>query len=502
MIIKLNKVISCSSEHPNFPASNLLHNPPPGPWKCAKPGEMLATVILELSEPSCIIGLDIGNYRSCIIIVEASKSTEPDHWTQIINHQFLTHDEAANNKFKDQVQLFTKKELNSDILKEKFDRVKVTCMQSANLKELFGLAFITLRTEVVIDLGINVFGRFKMKAEEPEKARLSFKEKYLNLFPEKQKSYKEELAEKIKETTVNNFNKRQEEERQPRKRPLLEKLEAGKSEEVFGKKPNEDTSEAGTSTSSIRKPNGVTRTPFGDIISTPERQKNPPSKQQNIVTKTETKMQLNDKKNVKEDDDKKQKKPRRRLKIIDDDDEDDTEDEKCTCSKNSPDEKCKVCKRLPTPTAEKLLPRKKTKIDPPKNTAKKEFSKLMEDVTFALSGYVNPQREEIRRKALKMGAKYVADPNTTNNKCTHLICAFKNTPKSQQLKGHSKIVSHIYIEECFDHKKRFPWRRYALNSSDKKQPESEEEIDGSASPPPPVNPYEVETESESNDGDY
>ena len=127
MIIKLEKVISCSSEHPSYPASNLLEyrTTSNSSWRCAKPGESLATVIFQFAETSCITGVEIGNYRSCIVIVTASTNAEPDNWIPIINHQFLTHDEAANGKFKDQMQIFTKKDLNPEILKMKFDRVKV-----------------------------------------------------------------------------------------------------------------------------------------------------------------------------------------------------------------------------------------------------------------------------------------------------------------------------------------------------------------------------------------
>ena len=124
----------------------------------------------------------------------------------------------------------------------------------------------------------------------------------------------------------------------------------------------------------------------------------------------------------------------------------------CTCNLK-PDELCKNCNLLPE--TKKLATQivKKKPVKP--NKPKKEFSKLFEDVKFSLSGYVNPQRDEIRRKALKMGAKYIADPNITNNKCTHLICAFKNTPKYQQLKGHCKVVGHKFIEDCCDKKKRY-----------------------------------------------
>lgn len=41
---------------------------------------------------------------------------------------------------------------------------------------------------------------------------------------------------------------------------------------------------------------------------------------------------------------------------------------------------------------------------------------------------------------------------------------------------------------------RIPWRRYALDSTEKSQPESEEEIEGSTSPIHTPNVYEQETD--------
>lgn len=189
MIIKLEKVISCTSEDPAYPASNLLQQRSNTSWRCAKPGELLASVIFQLGQPACITGMDIGNYRSCIVVVTASTSAEPDDWIPIINHQFMTHDEAANGKFRDQVQLFTKKELNPENIRTKFDRVKVTCMQSANHRVAFGLSFIVLRTEVVVELGIDVFGRFKLKNSEQTSVD-DLKEKYNKLVPSKRASYR------------------------------------------------------------------------------------------------------------------------------------------------------------------------------------------------------------------------------------------------------------------------------------------------------------------------
>ncbi|KOC65518.1 DNA repair protein XRCC1 [Habropoda laboriosa] len=489
MIIKLAKVISCSSEHPSYPVSNLLQHHSNSSWRCAKPGEMLATVIFQLAEPSCITGLDIGNYRTCVIVVTASTSAEPDNWIPIVNHQFLTHDEAANGKFKDQVQIFTKKELNPETIKIKFDRVKVTCMQSANLKELFGLSFIVLKTEVTVDLGLDIFGRFKLKQpEDKNKSTVDdFKEKYLKMIGKKKTDYKGELLTKVKETGMNNFSKRQEDNREPMKRPLLEKLEAGKVEEVFESK-NKDSNNSNSVNNSKCKDekiaNDITakRTPFGDIIPpcAPKANKRDTKENENLKNvNSKKRSSICEESSLEENIIKKKK--------------------NCPQCQDAPENKiCKDCGKLPEPKPiirpEETTKKKAVESQKPK----KLFSKLFEDVSFSLSGYVNPQRDEIRRKAFQMGAKYIADPNTTNKKCSHLICAFKNTPKYQQLKGHSKIVSHTFIEDCFNEKTRFPWRRYALDNTDRTGNESEEEISGSSSPPRTSNVFDVDTDSDSN----
>jgi DNA-repair protein XRCC1 len=46
------------------------------------------------------------------------------------------------------------------------------------------------------------------------------------------------------------------------------------------------------------------------------------------------------------------------------------------------------------------------------------FNQIMSGVVFALSGFVNPKRGDIRDEALKMGAKYRPD---WDQNCTHLM---------------------------------------------------------------------------------
>lgn len=52
------------------------------------------------------------------------------------------------------------------------------------------------------------------------------------------------------------------------------------------------------------------------------------------------------------------------------------------------------------------------------SVARKPFNRLLEDVTFVISGYQNPLRAELRSKAVQMGAKYKANWDST---CTHLM---------------------------------------------------------------------------------
>lgn len=103
----------------------------------------------------------------------------------------------------------------------------------------------------------------------------------------------------------------------------------------------------------------------------------------------------------------------------------------------------------------------------------KPLHKLMEGVVFVLSGFQNPYRGELRDKALEMGAKYRPD---WGKGCTHLICAFKNTPKYQQVAGQGKIVTKNWIYDSYKQRKHLPWRNYRLGTAPS-PPDSGDESD-------------------------
>ncbi|XP_015375795.1 PREDICTED: DNA repair protein XRCC1 [Diuraphis noxia] len=128
------------------------------------------------------------------------------------------------------------------------------------------------------------------------------------------------------------------------------------------------------------------------------------------------------------------------------------------------------------PSSSNLQPsRKKIKLIKNPLPATKLFNQLLNDVVFVMSGYENPYRSNIRSKALEMGAKY---KHNWDPSCTHLICAFINTPKYNECKrqGTYRIVTSDWIDKCHSIRCRFPWRRYALDKMEQNQPESEDEI--------------------------
>lgn len=131
-------------------------------------------------------------------------------------------------------------------------------------------------------------------------------------------------------------------------------------------------------------------------------------------------------------------------------------------------------------TASSLTEKDKPKVKRTKSDISgqsKPFHKLLEGVVFVMSGFQNPFRGELRDKAIEMGAVYKPD---WKKGCTHLICAFQNTPKYNQVKGKGKIVKKEWIQHMYKQKTSLPWRKYRLGDAETPEGTSEEESDKDA----------------------
>jgi hypothetical protein len=71
------------------------------------------------------------------------------------------------------------------------------------------------------------------------------------------------------------------------------------------------------------------------------------------------------------------------------------------------------------------------------------FEKLLDGVTFAISGIQNPERARLRGQAEEMGAEYRFD---WGDDCTLLVCAVKGTPKFKQV--NTVNLFSVFIAFC------------------------------------------------------
>ncbi|XP_033126063.1 DNA repair protein XRCC1-like isoform X1 [Anneissia japonica] len=168
-----------------------------------------------------------------------------------------------------------------------------------------------------------------------------------------------------------------------------------------------------------------------------------------------------------------------------------TDQEKHTAEKHGPKQSPKntePSKRKTEP--QQVPPMKKRKSDVAKSSPKKPFGKLMEGVVFVISGYQNPHRSDIRDKAIEMGARYKPD---WGQGCTHLICAFANTPKYQSVRGKGKIVNKGWILDSYKKKMLLPWRQYKLASKDDSSSDETEDEDEQITSPEKKSTSKTET---------
>ncbi|XP_021938162.1 DNA repair protein XRCC1-like isoform X2 [Zootermopsis nevadensis] len=382
-IIKIERILSCSSEDPNHPVANLI-NADKKTWKCKNVGEKHASVILQLEKETIINSIDIGNGNSAFIEVLVGRSSTPDEDFEVllVASSFMSPLEARSGSNPSRVRMFAVDALSKSVADQKWDRVKVICTQPFNKHVQYGLAFITFHSVITDDkpaaLGSRL-GRFVVKddAEEPNSI-----------------------------SAGSLFARRKDIESQPLKGAAA--IREASSPTAVQKRRLANVGEVSVSKAS--SPVAVARP--------------------RLVQKAE------------------------RLPLK----------EQVSCSNGS---------QKATEQHKKKARKKEEPLTKKPRLLGKPFRQLLEGVVLVISGYQNPYRANLRTMALEMGACYKSDWDSS---CTHLVCAFPNTPKFQQVWGKGHIVQKEWIENCHSKRKRLPWRRFALSKEDHKKPESEDEV--------------------------
>ncbi|XP_067874837.1 DNA repair protein XRCC1 [Heterodontus francisci] len=143
--IKVQHVVSCSSEDMTHKAVNLLKPDTYRKWKCAEFGEKQASVILQFQKAEQIHSIDIGNEGSAFVEVLVGNSTsacEQDFEVLLVSSFFMSPTESRAGISLNRVRMFGPDKLAKATLNKKWDRVKVICTQPYNKNLAYGLSFI------------------------------------------------------------------------------------------------------------------------------------------------------------------------------------------------------------------------------------------------------------------------------------------------------------------------------------------------------------------------
>lgn len=215
-IATFSRVFCCSSEDKAHPASNLLLNTDANKkWKCNEKGTRSILVVLAFEKPTRIVGLDIGNEHSAFVEAFVGRNgwNHEDFKQILLTSSFMTPLESRDSSIPNRVRCFGASDLLAPFSAEKWDFLKLVCVQPFNRYVQFGLAFVKVHSMADDDgvpapqqqleakptcgavLGLpanNVFARFRMRGDSSD----SDKDCPSSLF---QQSQQKQLAEK--ETT-------------------------------------------------------------------------------------------------------------------------------------------------------------------------------------------------------------------------------------------------------------------------------------------------------------
>ena len=400
--LKIQKIVSFSSEDPLFPASNLLGH---GKWKCKEEGEKAPWVIFQLAELSTITNIDIGNSGSAFIEVQVGRQGGDLEQLRVllVASSFMSVNEARVGDSQNRVRMFGPDALAAEVARQKWDLVKVVATQPFNKTTRFGLSFIKIggtdgrEVSEVKTEKVNTIGAFKLKDDPESDISVGSYFARKKEEPETSSSSGSSVAASLRADTSLASVALARVKTEDKKRKL--ELSPAAREEIKRRK---------------------VESPFPSRLSLPG----------------ET--ELSDSPKLKRRETETSKKNPTGLAV-----------------KNTPGKEATKQKQKVAEKGETSKPSKRT--ENPQSYGR--FSELLRGVHFTISGFQNPLRGQIRQKGLDLGAKYHGDWNSS---CTHLVCAFANTPKFNQVRGKGKIVKKDWLEECHRQRKRLPWRRFCL----------------------------------------
>ncbi|XP_060708635.1 DNA repair protein XRCC1 isoform X2 [Hemiscyllium ocellatum] len=434
-------------------ADNLLKPDTYRKWKCSDPGEKQVSVILQFEKAEYIHGIDIGNEGSAFVEILVGNSTsacEQDFEVLLVSSFFMSPTESRNGAPLNRVRMFGSEKLAKATLGKKWDRVKVVCTQPYNKNLAYGLSFIRFYStpqDMEKSAGssspkITKLGQFVVKEEEGSNDDLKPGSLFFN------RASRPQLGTPAATSTLTASD-------QPTASYAAAALEAsGVTSPSSLSTAKEKPARPGPSAPSAKQPTPGKRKfdfPKERMGSVPVKKESPGGGPEAASKKVSPPLSA-------------------------------TKRFKAEASVSAPP----VNAGPLSPTL--LGPSRKAAGSLPKKGKKHggasgepvEFHRILERTVFVLSGFQNPFRSELRDKALEMGAKYRSDWSPD---CTHLICAFANTPKYTQVKSQGGcVVRKDWILDCHKKKQRLSHKRYLLDGAESSSEELEEDEEWGGAP--------------------
>ncbi|KAF8563409.1 hypothetical protein P879_10295 [Paragonimus westermani] len=408
--IYASKILSYSSEDKAFPASNLLKSSSFSKWRGEKGGTKQEVIDFSFEEPVEINRLDIGNNGSAFIEVlvrRAASTIDPTVFLPCSS--FMSPVEAKNETNLTRVRMFSSDQFLSAVCSQKWDVFRFVCTQPFNKTLPYGISFISFhtpspknQTQTVPDNALDFpTASVVLKDEDDDSLVL----RPGALFQASKAALRDDISTPVTAS-----------------RPLsvAEKLVAARRSTSLGA----STTDAPTTLITTDAP----------ASSAPHAFANQMDPLRNITPSNA---------------DLKASKPTHTVSSV----------ARRESSSLTPTTIPHVPKASKSSSSNSTLKTFCPSASPPQCPQSSPSSHPLSDVIFSLSGYQNPLRNELRKKALNLGATYRQNWSTD---CTHLVCAFPNTPKFKEAKNKSIIVSDKWIEQCHLTKSKVNWRPYRV----------------------------------------
>ncbi|XP_052003096.1 DNA repair protein XRCC1 isoform X2 [Xyrauchen texanus] len=424
--IKLKHVVSCSSEDNTHKADNLLTSDTYRKWKAARPGEKQVSVILQFDKEEQIHSIDIGNEGSAFIEVLVGHSAsvkDQDFEVLLVTSSFMSPTESRNGTNTNRVRFFSQNQLVKAAAQDKWDCVKIVCTQPYSKTIAYGVTFIKFHSPPdSSDVPVSTPPKLTKLGQfrvKDESPSSGSGVQPGSLFFNRDSSAKTSTGLKVS----------------PQNDRLSYAAAALKSDGSSTQSPSSSSSQQAP----VKRKFEFSKDRLDAAGPPPKKSSSAEPNSATPKTKARTSTTPTSSTNV------------------------------------SPAQKSAEKKRETPKSKPEAKPKAK-----PKSTEPVPVNRIMEGVVFVLSGFQNPFRADLRDKALAMGARY--RPDWTPD-CTHLICAFANTPKYSQVKAAGgTIVSKQWVLDCHKRKEKISHRRYLMDGAESSS-ESEAEPDESDEEP-------------------